>query len=256
MDAPSRWPALLTELREWHRAPRLNALAGYILAAVCIAIATLIRFGFGWLDGEMLPLVSYYPGILLAALVGGAGPGVFAMLLSLLAVWLAFPAPILSFGPLAREASVSLSVYVFISLLSVWLAEGYRVVRGDAAGSRMLEWATPILVALAAVLLTTFALLAIDTHLGPDHLVIGYLLPTVIIAMHYGSTLAVVTSFACGLAAAYFFFPPKLSFYVSDPINLAELGFFLLLAVIASKAVAVVTDDVRRRNAPPAARSS
>jgi K+-sensing histidine kinase KdpD len=178
------------------------------------------------------------------------------MLLSLVAVWLAFPAPILSFGPFAREASISLSVYVFISLLSVWLAEGYRVVRGDAAGSRMLEWATPILVAFAAVLLTTFGLLAIDTHLGPDHLVIGYLLPTVIIAMHYGSTLAVVTSFAGGLAAAYFLFPPKLSFYVSDPLNLAELGFFLLLAVIASKAVAVVTDDVRRRHAPAAERSS
>ena len=55
--------------------PRVNALAGYILAAVCIAIATLIRFGIGWLDGEVLPLVSYYPGILLAALVGGGGPG-------------------------------------------------------------------------------------------------------------------------------------------------------------------------------------
>jgi K+-sensing histidine kinase KdpD len=80
--------------------------------------------------------------------------------------------------------------------------------------------------------------------------VIGYLFPTVVIAMHYGSTLAVVTSFAGGLAAAYFLFPPKLSFYISDPLNVAELGFFLLLAVIASKAVAVVTDDIRMRNLP------
>jgi hypothetical protein len=46
--------------------------------------------------------------------------------------------------------------------------------------------------------------------------------------------------------------PAEASFYVSDPLNLAELGFFLLLAVIASKAVTVVTDDVRRRNAPSA----
>jgi K+-sensing histidine kinase KdpD len=113
-----------------------------------------------------------------------------------------------------------------------------------------------VLVAFAAVLLTTFVLLAIDAYLGPDHLVIAYLLPTIVIAMHYGSTLAVVTSFVGGLAAAYFLFPPKLSFYVSDPFNVAELGFFLLLAVIASKAVAVVTDDIRTRNMPPRAGSS
>ena len=59
--------------------------------------------------------------------------------------------------------------------------------------------------------------------------------------MHYGSTVAVLTSFASALAAAYFFFPPKFSFYIADPLHIAELGFFLLLAVIASKAVAVAT---------------
>ena len=56
----------------------------------------------------------------------------------------------------------------------------------------------------------------------------------------------VLTSFASGLIAAYFFFPPKLSFYIADPLNVAELGFFLLLAVIASKAVEVLTQDVRK----------
>jgi K+-sensing histidine kinase KdpD len=36
-------------------------------------------------------------------------------------------------------------------------------------------------------------------------LIFIYLLPTLVIAMHYGSTLAVLTSFASGLIAAYFF---------------------------------------------------
>ena len=99
----------------------------------------------------------------------------------------------------------------------------------------------------AAVLLTTFVLLALDSYLSPDHLVLGYLVPTVVIALHYGSTLAVISSFASGIAAAYFLFPPKLSFYIADPLHIGELGFFLLLAVIASKAVAVLTDDVRAR---------
>jgi len=253
---PYAAPSLRTNLRDWlHRGPRPNSLAGYIMALACIAIATLIRLGFGWLGGEMLPLVSYYPAILLAALVGGTGAGLFAMVLSLVAVWSTFPAPLLSFGPLAREESVGLSLYVFASLLSVWLAENHRAVRGNPRESLILELATPVLVAFAAVLLTTFVLLAIDTYLAPDHLVLGYLLPTVVIAMHYGSTFAVVTSFASGLAAAYFLFPPKLSFYINDPLHVAELGFFLLLAVIASKAVAVLTDDIRVRNSRPRSRA-
>ena len=238
----------------WRRGLRPNSPTGYIMAIACIAIATLIRLGFGWLGGEMLPLVSYYPAVLVAALMGGTGAGLLAMVLSLAAVWSEFPAPLLSLGPVTRDESIVLSLYVFVSLLTVWLAENRRQAAGgsDAQESALSELATPILVAFAAVLLATSVLLALDSHLAPDHLVLGYLLPTVVIAMHYGSTLAVVTSFICGLAAAYFLFPPKLSFYIADPLHIAELGFFLLLAVIASKAVAVLTDDVRiRRSRAP-----
>jgi K+-sensing histidine kinase KdpD len=235
------------------RGLKLDSFAGYLFALVCIAAATLIRLGFGWLGGEMLPLVSYYPAVVLAALMGGMGAGLFAMVLSLAVVWSEFPGPLLSFGPLTRDDSVGLSLYVFASLLTVWLAENHRhaVSGGRDRASLILQFATPVLVAFAAVLLATFVLLAIDSYLAPDHLVLGYLLPTIVIAMHYGSTLAVVTAFISGIAAAYFLFPPKLSFYIADPLNIAELGFFLLLAVIASKAVAVLTDDIRPRNSHP-----
>ena len=83
--------------------------------------------------------------------------------------------------------------------------------------SRILQPVSPVLVAFSAILLTS----VVD------------------------STVGVLTSFASALAAAYFCFPPKFSFYISDPLNVAELGFFLLLAVIASKAVAVATRDDR-----------
>ena len=109
----------------------------------------------------------------------------------------------------------------------------------------MVRAAWPLLVALSAILITSGALLAVDAFLDAKPLIFVYLLPTVVMAMHYGSTVAVVTSFASGLAAAYFFFPPKFSFYIADPLNVAELGFFLLLAVIASKAVAAVTEGGR-----------
>jgi K+-sensing histidine kinase KdpD len=161
------------------------------------------------------------------------------------AVW--SEAPAFSLGPITREESVSLALYVVASLFTVWLAENHRHPSrgGQIEQPALLRWATPVLVACAALLLTTLVLLAVDSYLAPDHLVLGYLLPTVVIAMHYGSTLAVISSFAGGIAATYFLFPPKLSFFIADPLHVGELGFFLLLAIIASKAVAVFTDDVR-----------
>jgi K+-sensing histidine kinase KdpD len=73
-------------------------------------------------------------------------------------------------------------------------------------------------------------------------------LPTIFIAIYFGSTVAVLTSLASGLAAAYFLFPPRFSFYIADRLHIAELGFTILLAVIASKVVGVLTDDIHRRS--------
>jgi two-component system sensor histidine kinase KdpD len=123
--------------------------------------------------------------------------------------------------------------------------EFIKRLRSTALDSRLLQPVLPIVVAFSAIFLTTIVLLAVDSFLGPKALVFVYLLPTVAMALHYGSTVAVLTSFASGLAAAYFFFPPKFSFYIADPLNVAQLGFFLLLAVIASKAVEVVANGDR-----------
>ena len=116
--------------------------------------------------------------------------------------------------------------------------------------SRILQPVAPILVAFSAILLTTVVLLAVDPFIDTEALAFIYLLPVTVMAMHYGSTVGVLTSFASALAAGYFCFPPKFSFFISDPLNVAELGFFLLLAVIASKAVAVVTKDERVTRRP------
>ena len=57
-----------------------------------------------------------------------------------------------------------------------------------------------------------------------------------------GSTLAVAGSFASALAAAYVVYPPQLSIWINDPSHVAELGFIVLLAITASKAVSVIID--------------
>ena len=72
---------------------------------------------------------------------------------------------------------------------------------------------------------------------------LAYLLPTIFIAIFFGSTIAVMTSFASGLAAAYFIYPPQFSVLIDNPEHVAELGFIIVLAITASKAVAVITDD-------------
>jgi len=113
--------------------------------------------------------------------------------------------------------------------------------------SRILQPVSPLLVALSAVLLTSVVLLAVGSIIDTEALAFIYLLPTMVMAMHYGSTAGVLTSFASALAAGYFCFPPKFSFFISDPLNVAELGFFLLLALIASKAV---TKDERVTRRP------
>ena len=117
-------------------------------------------------------------------------------------------------------------------------------------GAAQVQRGSSLLVAFSAILLTSVVLLAVDSLIDTEALAVIYLLPVIVMAMHYGSTVGVVTSFASALAAAYFCFPPKFSFFISDPLNVAELGFFLVLTVIASKAVADVTRDERVTRRP------
>lgn len=105
----------------------------------------------------------------------------------------------------------------------------------------------PIAGSLGAVLLTTGILIILDARLEAQHLVIGYLVPTTVIAVLFGSTIAFVTSAVSSIAAACFLFPPKFSLYIASPLHIAELGFFVLLAIIASKATALLTHDVQAR---------
>jgi K+-sensing histidine kinase KdpD len=105
----------------------------------------------------------------------------------------------------------------------------------------------PLTLSLAMVLLTTLILLTIESPQGADHLVIAYLFPITAIAIFYGSSVALVSSAISGVVAAYFLFPPTFSLYIASPRHVAELGFFMLLAAIASKVTALLAEDIRSR---------
>src|SRR5690242_10274557 len=101
----------------------------------------------------------------------------------------------------------------------------------------------PIALSLAAVSLTTAILVAVDSGAELEHLEIAYLFPTALIAVLYGSNFAFLTSSASAIAAAYFLLPPKFSLYIANPLHIAELGFFVVTALIASKIVSLLTHD-------------
>jgi K+-sensing histidine kinase KdpD len=115
------------------------------------------------------------------------------------------------------------------------------------SSSAVNELIGPVAMCFALVLVTTLLLSTIDRFVPTEHLMLGYLLPTILVAIYFRNTLAVLTSFASGLAAAYFLLPPKFSFYIDDPLHIAELAFTIVLAVIASKAIGVLAYDLRRR---------
>ena len=104
----------------------------------------------------------------------------------------------------------------------------------------------PIALSLAAIRLTTVLVAEAYSHASalhvrdPEDLALAFLLPTIFIAVFFGSTLAVVSSFASGLAAAYVIYPPQMSIWIHDPSHVAELGFIVLLAITATKAVGVI----------------
>jgi K+-sensing histidine kinase KdpD len=103
----------------------------------------------------------------------------------------------------------------------------------------------PVTLSLVAILLTSAAVAAVRHYLSvpdPEDLALVYFLPTIFIALFFGSTAAVMSSFASGLAAAYFVYPPYDSILIYDPRHAAELGFFLTLAITGSKAIAVIME--------------
>jgi K+-sensing histidine kinase KdpD len=104
----------------------------------------------------------------------------------------------------------------------------------------------PIGLSLAAVSLTTAILVAVDSGAELEHLEIAYLFPTALIAVLYGSNFAFLTSCASAVTAAYFLLPPKLSLYIGNPLHIAELGFFVVVALIAGKIMALLTHETPR----------
>ncbi len=93
---------------------RQNPIAAYGLAVGLVALATLARWAVGEYVGARVPFISFYPAIILACLLGGLWPGIFAAILSSLAAWYLFLTPAYTWTLEEREL-IQLLLFIFIS---------------------------------------------------------------------------------------------------------------------------------------------
>jgi two-component sensor histidine kinase len=109
----------------WQRLTPGSAEA-YAFATFFVVVASLIRWGLGLVADDTQAFTTYYPAVLFAALISGAGAGIFAALLGGIIAWWAFLPPHFAFLPLTAGQEIDLATYVFASLLIVWAADHYR----------------------------------------------------------------------------------------------------------------------------------
>src|SRR3989304_8425445 len=110
----------------WRQGIQSRPFAYSAAAAVSIA-PTAVPLTFGLFGVHTLFFAPYFPAILFATLLGGAGPGIFALVLGislerwgfLLPGYFGFAAPDLG-------QMLHLALYAVAASFAIWIAEGYR----------------------------------------------------------------------------------------------------------------------------------
>lgn len=101
-----------------------GSAGAYAFAAFLVGVATLVRWGVGRLGEDVFVFAAYYPAVLYATYIGGAGVGAFAALLGAVTAWWAFlPSPI------TPGVETKLLAFLLASALIVWGADHYRRLR-------------------------------------------------------------------------------------------------------------------------------
>lgn len=106
---------------------RIDSKSGaYVAAVAVVGAASIIRLALGLVDPTLLKFATYYPAVLVAALFGGVGPGVLAMILSVIAVWFAIMQPAWSFSITSVSQVLDLGLFAACAVVLIWIASAYR----------------------------------------------------------------------------------------------------------------------------------
>jgi PAS domain S-box-containing protein len=96
---------------------RRGPLIGYLIALGLVVCAAVMRGALGFAPGAF-PYLTFFPAIILSAMLGGLGPGLFAAALSGVAAWLLL-LPI--DGPFALPGSANAVPLIFYALVSFFI---------------------------------------------------------------------------------------------------------------------------------------
>lgn len=125
----------------WREEIEPGSLRAYLLAVVCIAVASAVRFALGLMVDDVLPLATLFPAVLAASVLGGVSSGVVAAVLGGVVGWWAFMPPQTIVVPTLSH-TINLALYFGSAGLIVCIAEGYRRsmrrVREEEAKRRLL----------------------------------------------------------------------------------------------------------------------
>lgn len=114
------WPRMVAN---WRIRPSVGSIQAYLLAAVFVLVASLIRWGLDFFGTPFLPFTTYYPAVLFATYVGGSRVGIFSAILGGLIGWWAFMPEYFFF---TRGRELELLMYVLACGFLIWGADNYR----------------------------------------------------------------------------------------------------------------------------------
>ncbi len=111
----------------WRLSP--GSAGTYAFAIFLVIIASLVRWGLGFLVEDTFVFAAYYPAVLFATYVGGAGVGIFAAVLATVIGWWAFIPPHYTFFPITSGQETRVLGFIIASALIIWGADHYRKLR-------------------------------------------------------------------------------------------------------------------------------
>ena len=110
---------------KWRR-PSPGSAEAYIYATVLVILAGAARWALGFVTQDLQAFTTFYPAVLVATLLGGAGPGILATLLGGFICWWAFLSPYTSLLPLTPADQINLVTFFVASAIIVWATDHYR----------------------------------------------------------------------------------------------------------------------------------
>jgi two-component sensor histidine kinase len=115
---PGRWHESIVRIRAY-------SVAAVAVAIACLGAATLLRIVVGWF-GANAPFSTYFPAVLIAALVAGAPAAMAVIVGSVIIAWWTFLPPAFEFNRLGVTEDANIAMFVLSSGLIVIVAHLYR----------------------------------------------------------------------------------------------------------------------------------